>query len=143
MKLIDDSALKKQPAGDEETWEDEWQQTYDPMEKINSNTDIIYNPQGLSKAKKRDYAFNRRLQAEGLLNEGNDKIEQNGENWGDDDWETNNITTNTNTSQQLNGRTNGDLSDGAKMIPKQNKTSKKKNKKLTNGDNNQSEQSND
>ena len=68
MKLIDETALKKKPLKDEETWENEWQQTYDPMEKINSNTDIIYNPQGLSKAKKRDYAINRRLQAEGLLN---------------------------------------------------------------------------
>ena len=84
MKLIDDSALKKQPAGDEETWEDEWQQTYDPMEKINSNTDIIYNPQGLSKAKKRDYAYNRRLQAEGVIGpEGNGNFGEEDENWGD------------------------------------------------------------
>lgn len=38
MKLIDDSALKKQPNGDEEDWEDEWQQTYDPMEKIKNQS---------------------------------------------------------------------------------------------------------
>lgn len=65
MNLVDDSVLKKKPSPDEENWEDEWQETYDPMEKINSNTNIIYNPQGLSKAKKRDYAVNRRMQAEG------------------------------------------------------------------------------
>ena len=95
MNLIDDSALKRQPAGDEETWEDEWQQTYDPMEKINANPDIIHNPQGLSKAKKRDYAFNRRLQAEGLIGEGGKAIVKanDNENWGDEEWECNNVTT--------------------------------------------------
>ena len=66
MKLVDDSVLKKTPSPDEENWEDECQETYDPMEKINSNPDIIFNPQGLSKAQKRDYAHSRRLQAEGV-----------------------------------------------------------------------------
>ena len=138
MKLIDDSALKKQPAGDEESWEDEWQQTYDPMEKINSNTDIIYNPQGLSKAKKRDYAFNRRLQAEGLLDDGQEILEENGgENWGDEDWETNNITT----SQKINIKSNDDWSDGEKLNQKQNSKTKKEKKKVQNG--NHAEKSND
>ena len=72
MNLVDDSALKKKPAADEENWDDEWQETYDPMEKINANTNIIYNPQGLSKSKKRDYAHNRRMQAEGADGTSND-----------------------------------------------------------------------
>ena len=65
MKLVDYSALKKKPSPDEENWEDEWQETYDPMEKIKSNTDIIYNPQGLTKPKRRDYAHTRRIQSDG------------------------------------------------------------------------------
>ena len=66
MKLVDHSAVQsKKPTPDEENWENEWQESYDPMKKINSNTDIIYSPQGLSKTKKRDYAINRRMQAEG------------------------------------------------------------------------------
>ena len=72
MNLVDDSALKKKPAADEENWDDEWQETYDPMVKINANTNIIYNPQGLSKSKKRDYAHNRRMQAEGAEGTSND-----------------------------------------------------------------------
>jgi len=74
MKLVDHSAVQRKPSPDEENWEDEWQETYDPMKKVNTNTNIIYNPQGLSKAKKRDYAINRRMQAEG------------GWEMNDDDW---------------------------------------------------------
>ena len=64
MKLVDYSVLKSKPSPDEENWEDEWQETYDPMEKIKSNTDIIYSPQGLSKTEKRNYTRSRRMQAE-------------------------------------------------------------------------------
>ena len=135
MNLIDETALKKQPAGDEESWEDEWQQTYDPMEKINSNTDIIYNPQGLSKAKKRDYAINRRLQAEGLLDsQGN---MGNGDDWGDNDgWETNNIVPRTNkpSSPKPKSNSNNDWSDKDSWNNPTSKSDKKTpSEKLQNG----------
>ena len=135
MKLIDETALKKQPARDEESWEDEWQQTYDPMEKINSNTDIIYNPQGLSKAKKRDYAINRRLQAEGLLD--SKRNIDNGDDWGnDDEWETNNIVppTNKSSTQNQNTKSNNGWSDGDSWNnPPHNSDKKKPPQKLQNG----------
>ena len=128
MKLVDDSVLKKQPAGDEETWEDEWQETYDPMEKINSNTDIIYNPQGLSKAKKRDYAYNRRLQAEGVLTEATNSFCKDEENWGEEDWNTNewSSTRNNTDAQKTNSKSNENVNAWSQ---KQNNTKSKTNNK--------------
>ena len=148
MKLIDDSALKKQPNGDEEDWEDEWQQTYDPMEKINTNTDIIYNPQGLSKAKKRDYAFNRRLQAEGLIeNNGQSKFgEEKSQNWEEDEWEINNAPSNCKpTAQKPITKSFDEWDDGEKGSQKQSNTNSKKheNKKNRNGSKNKPSLDND
>ena len=106
MNLIDDTILKQKPAVNEENWEDEWQQTYDPMEKIQSNTNIIYNPQGLSKAKKRDYAFNRRLQAENFNQE--DWAEEADGTWDNDEYSK---TTIRPTSQSPKSEMNNDWKD--------------------------------
>ena len=76
MNLVDDSALRRKPDPDEENWDDEWQETYDPMEKINSNPNIMHNPQGLTQSQRRDYAHNRKMQSEGATAN-------------DDDWDDN------------------------------------------------------
>ena len=52
MKLVDDAALKKQPRPDVENSDEECQETYEPMQKVHANIDIIYSPKIFQRTKR-------------------------------------------------------------------------------------------